>query len=111
MIGKSLFEFIKVQSLWRAVNGPLVWSLIDWSFVLAAEESSEAKCSSARTSATSVGGELVLGRASAASFVMDLSHAVLFLDILFEPLLADFQDAKAKRSLLAIAPGGSFLAT
>ena len=30
----------------------------------AAEESSEAKCSSARTSATSVGGELVLGRAS-----------------------------------------------
>ena len=33
----------------------------------AAEESSEAKCSSARTSATSVGGELVLGRASAAS--------------------------------------------
>ena len=34
MIGKSLFEFIKVQYLWCAVNGPLVWSLIDWIFVL-----------------------------------------------------------------------------
>ena len=43
-----------------------------------------------------MGGELVLGRASVASFVMDLSHAVLFLDILFEPLLADFPRRKSK---------------